>query len=672
MISRGGGAVQITRLQIRNFKSIKNMDIRNISSALILVGRNSTGKTGILDAIRLLYGLYHLTDDDFRKDYPNIEIDVTLGISAEDLQLLHARSMISNYRLYSRWVADFVRRYPSYKPDGEEPAAGGKVTFRYVANHGGRIRYEDGFKKNNPDLIKLLPPIYYVDSERSLEKLQDDLLSMQEDGLIQRMRQDTCLFDQGKTCTHCFDCIGLINKKMPEQLNAFETAKLLDYKLFQLNLDDFSRRININYHKNGGTETIFYTMNRDIERMLMVTTEIYNPKRAALSAAKALAKDADESAADAPALDEMEDLHNIHIREQDKDFRPISNLGKGMRSIYMLSLLETYAESDDLMPGLVLVEEPELFLHPRLQKTSGDILYRIARENQVIFSTHSPNLLPNFNSRQIRQVYRNDYDDSCIRANTDISRILDDLGYSANDMMNVDFVFIVEGKQDKSRLPLLLRKYYSEIYQEDGTLSRVSIISTNSCTNIRTYANLKYMNQVYIKDQFLMIRDGDGKDPQLLRDQLTGYYRERLDQDGDMPRVTDKNVLILRYYSFENYFLNPEIMAKIRVIDKPEDFYRIFLIKWKEYLSRISSAKRLKAVIGCDIQTEEDVKRYMEEIKIHIRGHNLFDIFYGPFKKRENEILTRYINTAPREEFADILDVIDSFIYFESRKRRKS
>ena len=633
--------MQITRLQIRNFKSIKNMDIRNISSALILVGRNNTGKTGILDAIRLLYGLYHLSDDDFRKDYPNIEIDVTLGISAEDLQLLHDRRMISNYRQYNRWVADFVKRFPSYKPDGNDPAAGGRVTFHYVANHEGRIRYEDGFKKNNADLIKLLPPVYYVDSERSLEKLQDDLLSMQEDGLIQRMRQDTCLFDPGKTCTHCFDCIGLINKKTPEQLNAFETAKLLDYKLFHLNLDDFSRRININYHKNGGTETIFYTMNRDIERMLMVTTEIYNPKRAALSAAK----------------------------EQEKDFRPISNLGKGMRSIYMLSLLETYAESDELMPGLVLVEEPELFLHPKLQKTSGDILYRIARENQVIFSTHSPNLLPNFNSRQIRQVYRNDYDDSCIRGNTDISRILDDLGYTASDMMNVDFVFIVEGKQDKSRLPLLLRRYYSEIYQKDGTLSRVSIISTNSCTNIRTYANLKYMNQVYIKDQFLMIRDGDGKDPQSLRDQLTGYYKERLEQDGDMPRVTDKNVLILKYYSFENYFLNPEIMAKIGVIDKPEDFYRIFLIKWKEYLSRISSAKRLKTVIGRDLRTEEDVKRYMEEIKVYIRGHNLFDIFYGPFKKRENEILTRYINTAPREEFADILDVIDSFIYFENRKK---
>ena len=78
----------------------------------------------------------------------------------------------------------------------------------------------------------------------------------------------------------------------------------------------------------------------------------------------------------------------------------------------------------------------------------------------------------------------------------DIGEILDDLGYGAGDAMNVDFVFIVEGKQDKSRLPLLLRNYYSEVYREDGTLSRISIITTNSCTNIKTYANLKYIDQI--------------------------------------------------------------------------------------------------------------------------------------------------------------------------------
>ena len=150
-------------------------------------------------------------------------------------------------------------------------------------------------------------------------------------------------------------------------------------------------------------------------------------------------------------------------------------MGKGMRSIYMLSLLETYAEDDNPTPGIIMVEEPELFLHPKLQKLSGDLLFRLARKNQVIFSTHSPNLLPNFNSRQIRQVVLDSDGYSTVREHTDISVILNDLGYSANDLMNVDFVFIVEGRQDKSRLPLLLRKYYSEIYDDEGKPSRVAI-----------------------------------------------------------------------------------------------------------------------------------------------------------------------------------------------------
>lgn len=124
---------------------------------------------------------------------------------------------------------------------------------------------------------------------------------------------------------------------------------------------------------------------------------------------------------------------------------------------------------------------------------------------------------------------------------TDVSAILEDLGYTASDLMNVNFVFIVEGKQDKSRLPLLIRKYYSETYDESGKLSRIAIITTNSCTNIKTYANLKYMNQIYLRDQFLMIRDGDGKDRMELGRQLCRYYEQRNLEDVDtLPKVGRK------------------------------------------------------------------------------------------------------------------------------------
>ena len=58
----------------------------------------------------------------------------------------------------------------------------------------------------------------------------------------------------------------------------------------------------------------------------------------------------------------------------------------------------------------------------------------------------------------------------------------------------------------------------------------------------------------------------------------------------------------------------------------------------------------------------------MEEIRIHLRGHNLYDIFYGRYRKEETELLKRYLDLAPRDDFQDILDAVDRFAYFDSRK----
>lgn len=617
--------MRIISLRIRHFKSIQDMAITDIENALILVGQNNTGKTTVLDAIRAVGGIYKIKSEDFDENGSNIEIEVSLSFQEEDLKQLQASGVISKFRKPDAWRNDFAKKLPSCQNN--------VLHFTFIANRDGRIRYDDGFRKNNPYIKEAFPKIYFVDAERNLAPFQKDMLLLQEDDQLKQMRAGSCLFNRAKKCNRCFSCIGLMNKKTPEELTALETSRLLEYKLYRLNLDDFAKKVNKNFRKNGGQEKILYAMNENVESMLNVTTQIYHPVQ--------------------------------------KQARPVERMSKGMRSIYMLSLLETYMEDEHRMPSIILVEDPEIFLHPTMQKTSGDILYRLSKKNQVIFSTHSPNLLPNFNSRQIRQMIWNEEGYPDVRKKTDISVILDTLGYTATDLMNVDFVFIVEGKQDKSRLPLLLKHYYSEMYDSEGNLSRVAIITTNSCTNIKTYANLKYMNQIYIKDRFLMIRDGDGKNPEQLRRQLCRYYEERSQEDADrLPRVTPKNVLILHYYSFENYFLNPKIMALLGVIKDEESFYEIFLEKWQEYLHKIKSGKILQEKIGRNLETTEDVKYYMEEIKVYMRGHNLFDIFYGRFRKQETALLEQYIRLAPKEDFADILASIDRFIYFESRKKK--
>ena len=600
------------------------MHIGGIENALILVGKNSTGKTAVLDAIRAASGDYVVREEDFQEDFPNIEIRVSLKIEEEDLKRLHRRGIVSPYRRYEAWYRDFCEKIPSYQD--------GVLAFEFVANRDGKTRYGDGCQKNNPYISQIFPKVYYMDTQRNLGQFQDDLLMMQEDELLKQMRSGCCMFDRAKECNHCFSCIGLIHQKTTEELNAFEAAKLLDYKLYQLNLDAFSQSVNENFRKNGGRDRILYSMNRDIEKMLSVTAEMYNEKQ--------------------------------------NRRRPVNCMGKGMRSIYMLSLLETYEDQKGQAGDVIMAEDPEIFLHPKLQKVSGEILYRLSRRSQVIFSTHSPNLLANFNNRQIRQVVLGEDGYSQVCEKTDISAVLDDLGYSANDLMNVNFVFIVEGKQDKSRLPLLIKKYYSETYDEEGNLSRIAIITTNSCTNIKTYANLKYMNQIYLKDNFLMIRDGDGKDSDMLKNQLCKYYEERNAEDIDrLPRVTRRNVLVLKYYSFENYFLNPLVMEKLGIIKSEEAFYETLFEKWKEYLHRMKSGKKLLEILGKDLLTIQDIKSHMEEIKIYMRGHNLYDIFYVKYKGNEEEILKRYIDLAPREDFKDILDSIERFIYFESKKR---
>ena len=615
--------MKITELHIKNFKSIHHLHITDIPSALILVGQNNSGKTTILDAVRAVGGDYLISSYDFQEDGSNIEITVSLFFSEEDLKLLLRKGIVSSYRRWDAWFADFQKKLPSFLEQ--------TLTFTMSANREGRIRYQDGLQKHNPYIQEVFPKIYHVDTERRLEPLQQDLLLLQEDEILQRMRTRCCIFDQAKTCTQCFTCIGLIEQKSPQELDVFETSKLLDYKLYQLNLDTFAKKVNESFHRNGGHEKILYSMNRDVEKILQVTTEIWQPAQS--------------------------------------QTRPISRMGKGMRSIYLFSLLEAYTEIEENLPCILLIEDPEIFLHPRLQKVAGKILYRLSRKNQVLFTTHSPNLLPNFKSQEIRQVVIQK-DGSCgIREKTDISAILDDLGYTAADLMNVNFVFIVEGKQDKFRLPILLQKYYAETMDQEGNLSRIAIITTNSCTNIKTYANLKYMNQIYLRDQFLMIRDSDGKDPSVLGRQLCRYYEERNLEDSDkLPRVRPENVLILKYYSFENYFLNPSVMTQLGILPSEEAFYEIFLEKWKEYLHRISSGRHLLEILGKDFTTVEDVKEHLEEIKIYLRGHNLFDLFYGRYKDQEAELLDRYLELAPREDFQDILAALENFSYFESRR----
>ncbi|WP_455716346.1 ATP-dependent nuclease [Anaerosporobacter sp.] len=618
--------MKISYLRIRNFKVIKDMTINEVENALILIGKNNSGKSVVLDAIRAITGDYVVTKPNFAQPDKPILIDIKVEFTEEDLEIFHKKGLVSRYKRYDLWENEFKTRLPSFQE--------GVLSFECIISPNGVIKFNDGVKKNNTYIKAVFPKIYHIDHSRNTNLIQNDVFNFYNKQELANIRNNVCMFDQAKPCKNCFQCIGVISKKNPTDLTIYEVVRLLEYKLYHMNLTQFSDKVNRYFYQNGSvSQKVRYTANFNVEDMLKIETEIYNEEHGTEG--------------------------NLNV------------LGEGLKSIYALSLLQAYIDEPNTLPCIIMIDDPEIYLHPQLQKQASEILYQLSKKNQVIFSTHSPNLIFNFSQKQIKQVILDEEHYTTIREDADIDEILDDLGYTANDLMNVSFVFIVEGKQDSNRLPLLLEKYYSEIYDEDGKLQRISIITTNSCTNIKTYANLKYINQLYLKDQFLMIRDSDGKNPKHLVRQLCSYYSQRAAEDVDkIPRVTPKNVLILKYYSFENYFLDPKIMAKIGVVKSEEEFYNILYTKWKDYLYKLGSTKRLIKNFNLRINNKNDLKNNMELIKTYVRGHNLFDIFYGRYRgDAQNEILKKYIDHAPRDTFKDIMDSIDSFVYFENRKK---
>jgi len=98
-----------------------------------------------------------------------------------------------------------------------------------------------------------------------------------------------------------------------------------------------------------------------------------------------------------PELKAILNSAQIYVDDGSKDL--IDNKGDGIKRSLTFCLLQAYveqvnareaAEAPAPRPLLFLFEEPELYLHPKSQRVLFDTLRRIAKNHQVVVTTHSP------------------------------------------------------------------------------------------------------------------------------------------------------------------------------------------------------------------------------------------------------------------------------------------
>ena len=75
--------MRIKELFIRNFRKIRELTITFPPGLAVIVGQNNTGKTTIIDALRLMlflgrdFDALRINEDDFRQNSDNAPIEIT-------------------------------------------------------------------------------------------------------------------------------------------------------------------------------------------------------------------------------------------------------------------------------------------------------------------------------------------------------------------------------------------------------------------------------------------------------------------------------------------------------------------------------------------------------------------------------------------------------------------
>jgi AAA15 family ATPase/GTPase/F0F1-type ATP synthase delta subunit len=236
---------------------------------------------------------------------------------------------------------------------------------------------------------------------------------------------------------------------------------------------------------------------------------------------------------------------NLFIKIPSGDVIPFSDLSSGEKEVFFIL---SFFLRHDVSNSIIVIDEPELHLHPELARRLIRTMQSIKSGNQIWLATHNAEIIDEAGRDRVYYFVRNIETQKAELTlgidESDALRILKDLfGYSGYIGVARSIVFL-EGIDSSSD-----RKMFSALFPEYG--SKIKFIPSKSVENLAKIntAILSILESDLGWMDFYLIRDRDYLTPDLVK-----KYSEHF--SGRMK--------VLNRYHIENYLLDEKIIKKVQ------------------------------------------------------------------------------------------------------------
>ncbi len=320
----------------------------------------------------------------------------------------------------------------------------------------------------------------------------------------------------------------------------------------------------------------------------------------------------------------------VHIMDKDSiELFQMDERSDGFKQfVSILLTLSADVRNNIIKDNIILIDEPEINLHPSSIQYLRDELLKISKDNHIIIASHSIFIVDKKNLERHIKVFKE-------QGETKIDEISQDnpfaeeviyrsLGTSIYEIIE-PYIMIFEGSTDKDIYDAFVSKFKEE------NVSKLKTISATGVKEIRKY--LKFFNQKTVTAIVLVDSDKDGND-------VLKTIKEH-DKEFEKSSFSIKDVIDLDKPDASLEDLLPGDLIK-------EIFFKIYdteLSELKENESFVKQIKEFKESKG--LTGDHDLKEFKDQlIKRVLSDMNLsfdeikkkYHLYFKFFKKLNEEI----------------------------------